>query len=141
MTITWMCAKCRHVNADTDVCENCQTRRGLMTFQKRPVRVLAARWFKNGDHPEDGSEIVHDGNGHTYLSEGKVVRHWSQSGVSGDQTCELCGHALREHGSIDTIEGGYRVCPGDWIVTGIKGERYPVKADIFEASYEEIQPT
>jgi hypothetical protein len=28
------------------------------------------------------------------------------------------------------------VCPGDWIITGIKGERYPCKPDIFEATYE-----
>ena len=25
--------------------------------------------------------------------------------------------------------------PGDWIITGIKGEIYPCKPDIFEATY------
>ena len=25
---------------------------------------------------------------------------------------------------------------GDWIITGVKGEHYPCKPDIFEATYE-----
>jgi hypothetical protein len=141
MQITWMCATCRHINIDTDVCQNCHTARGLIPFRKKPVEVLAARWFKNGDHPADQSEVMHDRDGNTFLSEGKVVEYWSSSGVSGDQTCELCSRPLRNHGRIDTVEGGYRVCPGDWIVTGIKGERYPVKPDIFEATYEPVKPS
>jgi hypothetical protein len=37
---------------------------------------------------------------------------------------------------INTLEGKHYISPTDYIVTGIKGERYPVKQDIFEASYE-----
>ena len=37
---------------------------------------------------------------------------------------------------IPTLEGPMRANQGDWIVTGIKGERYAVKPDIFEATYE-----
>jgi hypothetical protein len=37
---------------------------------------------------------------------------------------------------IKTLEGLIEVSPGDWIITGIKGERYPVKPDIFGATYE-----
>ena len=40
---------------------------------------------------------------------------------------------------IDTLEGTMRVHPGDWIITGIKGERYPCKPDIFEATYELVE--
>ena len=40
-------------------------------------------------------------------------------------------------GWMDTLEGGHVVTPGDWIITGIKGERYPGKPDIFEATKEE----
>ena len=29
--------------------------------------------------------------------------------------------------------------PGDWIITGVKGERYPCKPDIFEATYEKLK--
>jgi hypothetical protein len=37
---------------------------------------------------------------------------------------------------IDTLEGRMSVKPGDWVITGVKGERYPCKPDIFEATYE-----
>jgi len=36
---------------------------------------------------------------------------------------------------IHTLEGNHRANAGDWIITGIKGERYPCKPDIFEATY------
>ena len=39
---------------------------------------------------------------------------------------------------IFTLEGPLRVSTGDWIITGVKGERYPCKPDIFEATYERI---
>jgi hypothetical protein len=38
-------------------------------------------------------------------------------------------------GVIDTIEGGMAFGPGDWMVTGIQGEQYPVKDDIFRETY------
>lgn len=37
---------------------------------------------------------------------------------------------------IATLEGTLIASPGDWIVKGIKGEFYPVKPDIFEATYD-----
>jgi hypothetical protein len=37
---------------------------------------------------------------------------------------------------IKTLEGPLRVSDGDWIITGVKGERYPCKPDIFAATYE-----
>ena len=39
---------------------------------------------------------------------------------------------------IETLEGKMIVRDGDWIITGIKGEAYPCKPDIFEASYEPV---
>ena len=40
---------------------------------------------------------------------------------------------------IDTLEGSLHLSPGDWIITGVKGERYPCKPDIFEATYEPVE--
>lgn len=37
---------------------------------------------------------------------------------------------------MQTLEGEMRVRPGDWIITGVAGERYPCRADIFSATYE-----
>lgn len=37
---------------------------------------------------------------------------------------------------IHTLEGNQLVSEGDWIITGVKGEKYPCKPDIFELTYE-----
>jgi hypothetical protein len=37
---------------------------------------------------------------------------------------------------IETLEGRMEVSVGDWVITGVKGERYPCKHDIFAATYE-----
>ncbi len=39
---------------------------------------------------------------------------------------------------IDTLEGQMKAEPGDWIITGIHGEKYPCKCDIFEKTYDII---
>lgn len=39
---------------------------------------------------------------------------------------------------IQTLEGRMWVQDGDWIITGIKGEKYPCKADVFEETYEKV---
>lgn len=38
--------------------------------------------------------------------------------------------------SIETLEGTMTAEPGDWIITGIHGEQYPCKPDIFKETYE-----
>lgn len=37
---------------------------------------------------------------------------------------------------IKTLEGVMRGAHGDWLIRGVKGEFYPCKPDIFEATYE-----
>ena len=98
-----------------------------ITYRKRPVIVHAYQWFKNGDHPQDGPPE----------QEGKVVQHF-RSITQGVRKCAECGHPFNGHGSIKTLEGSYIVCPGDWIITGIKGEHYPCKPDIFAATYDSV---
>lgn len=39
---------------------------------------------------------------------------------------------------INTLEGLMRADPGDYIITGVHGEQYPCKPDIFEATYEPV---
>lgn len=41
-----------------------------------------------------------------------------------------------DHAIIKTLEGDMTASLGDWIVKGVKGELYPCKPDIFEATYE-----
>jgi len=40
------------------------------------------------------------------------------------------------HPAIRTLEGWLKIREGDYIITGVKGERYPCKPDIFEQTYE-----
>lgn len=88
-------------------------------YVKRPVEVEATQWFKDGDHPNVTMLPV---------DPDCVVSLY----------CAGCGHSADAHGFIETLEGGHRVCPGDWIITGVRGERYPCKPDIFEQTYEEV---
>jgi hypothetical protein len=76
------------------------------------------------------------GDGDPYISEGKVVRYFRHPLRQAFQECEHCGQVFQDHGWIDTFEGGHIVCPGDFIITGVKGEHYPCKPDIFEMTYE-----
>lgn len=41
---------------------------------------------------------------------------------------------------IETLEGKMRVCHGDYVIQGVKGELYPCKAEIFEMAYEPVTP-
>jgi hypothetical protein len=43
---------------------------------------------------------------------------------------------LIERTEIRTLEGTMVGNPGDWLITGIAGEKYPCKDDIFRATYE-----
>ena len=80
-----------------------------MFYLKKPIVVAAEQWFP-----------------------GKAVL-----GVE-DALLKRCGHSPKRGPHVHTDEGPLAVKPGDWIVTGIKGERYPCKPDIFDATYEAV---
>jgi hypothetical protein len=44
------------------------------------------------------------------------------------------------HGQVDTLEGIMPAQAGDWIITGVAGEKYPCKHDIFMQTYESVAP-
>jgi hypothetical protein len=80
-------------------------------FRKKPVVIEAEQWYP-----------------------GKVIE-----GVVGERPATLGGNGLSPEPAmafIKTLEGTMRVSDGDWVITGVKGERYPCKPDIFEATYE-----
>lgn len=41
--------------------------------------------------------------------------------------------------TIDTLEGQMHASVGDYIITGVNGEQYPCKPDIFEKTYELVE--
>lgn len=95
-------------------------------FRKKPVVIEATQWLKNGDHP-------------------KVMDYheaWDKGYRCTDPlTLNLIASAANRYngkGLIKTLEGWHEVTPGDWIITGVKGEHYPCKPDIFELTYEAV---
>ena len=115
----------------------------MSEYRKKQVVIEATQWFRNGDHPNDDATEMFDypnGQRPQVIREGKVVRYFRHPDVAGQRACEKCGVIMHEHGWIDTLEGGHIACPGDWIITGVQGERYPCKPDIFAATYKPVQP-
>jgi len=116
----------------------------MAKYRKLPVIVEATQWFKNGDHPLDYSSETCAFSLKEYSAqykkennwEGSVVRYFRNPSVSGEKICEKCANTMHKHGWIDTLEGDHIVCVGDFIITGVKGEHYPCKPDIFAATYE-----
>jgi hypothetical protein len=113
-----------------------------MKYRKRPVVIDATQWFKNGDHPSDDVFRPFEDTGQVPAEprEGKIVRYFRRPEPEYAGTLvhdySTCGMRWHAHGWIDTLEGGHTVCPGDWIITGVKGEYYACKPDIFAATYE-----
>jgi len=82
----------------------------MSRFRKRPV-VIEAIQFRAGEQDSSLCDAVAAGRVR-YTEEGTML--------------------------IRTIEGTMEARPGDWIITGIKGELYPCKPDIFSATYEPV---
>lgn len=78
----------------------------VLRARKRPLIVEAVQWWKHGDH-----DAVFP------------LTAWRST-------------KWPECGCIQTLEGMMIVSPGDYIIKGVKGEHWPIKPDIFEATYD-----
>ncbi len=78
-------------------------------FRKKPVVIEAEQFFP---HRTPWPEGVNDDA-------------WSPTGYS--------------MGTLENTAKGHEVTPGDWIITGVKGEKYPCKPDIFVATYDPVE--
>ncbi|WP_260427003.1 hypothetical protein [Burkholderia cenocepacia] len=90
-----------------------------LTYRKKPVSITAV-------------QFTHDmAMGHVNLPEGVEF---------GGRNCHPGRNELHSHNHyIQTLEGRMSVEVGDWIITGVKGERYPCKPDIFAMTYEPVE--
>jgi hypothetical protein len=93
-------------------------------YKKKPVVIEAYQWFAVSEYVEGITRDV------------DYFRHPQIPGTTG---CKHCRKMMHDHGWVDILEGGHKVCPGDWIIKGIKGELYPCKPNIFEATYEAVE--
>ena len=81
----------------------------MAKYIKKPVEIEAEQW-RFGDEPLEGMIAYGDS---------VVERHPSYKGFY----------------FIKTLEGNHHVSDGDYVITGILGEKYPCKPGIFEATY------
>lgn len=53
------------------------------------------------------------------------------------KTSKHCSTNPRQYW-IETLEGSMLVRDGDWIITGVEGEKYPCKPEIFAKTYDPV---
>lgn len=94
-----------------------------MKYRKKPV-IVEAEVYKPG--LEDGCDF--------YDVSGKFIVMMARV----DMERKGCPRAERKP-FIMTLEGKIYISEGDYIITGVKGERYPCKPDIFAATYELVE--
>lgn len=110
----------------------------MAKYRKKPVVIEATRWFKNGDHPEDKSEVFNSvtSPGGTILTEGKIVRRYRVPESCSKIKCQECDDIMHNHGWIDEPNDCSTVCPGDWVITRSDGSHCSTKPEVFEKMYE-----
>lgn len=78
-----------------------------------------------------------------------IIECMKFDGVNFDEVGKFCGDAVEfpfntERGCaeviIKTLEGNHHASTGDIIIKGVNGEFYPCKPDIFEKTYEFVDP-
>jgi hypothetical protein len=75
----------------------------------------------------------------------KAVREGFVGGLLQPDGSYEWGEPARPHdgskiaAKIPTLEGDLIANENDWIIRGVKGELYPCKPDIFEATYEPLE--
>lgn len=84
-----------------------------MKYRKKPVVIEAVQLLE--ETFADCCEFIGEDN--------------LADGTSQDEICIV----------ISTLEGEMTAREEDWIIKGIKGEFYPCKPDIFEATYEPVE--
>lgn len=92
-----------------------------MKYIKKPLEIEAITF----------DELVEHGRASTTAANLRNGMPWS---------FEYAGHPITHENDdcylIPTLEGTMKFMRGDMLITGVKGEIYPCKLDIFEATYD-----
>lgn len=95
----------------------------IMTqFRKKPVVITAINFAQLVAHGIAAGGNVVNGMPWSFTYAGHAITHENDD-------CYL----------IPTLEGTMKMGRDDMLITGVKGEIYPCKRDIFEATYDEVQ--
>ena len=96
-------------------------------YRKMPVEIEAMRWDGT---PEGAAEIV------AWTANSETPAQFLNLAVTNHD-----GSALVDSEpslSIRALQGRMRVDPGGYVIRGVRGEHYPCKPDIFNATYEPV---
>ena len=104
----------------------------MKRYRKRPVEVEAVRFDGT---PESGDAIISWANDPGVKS---VEFHPFLADTFRGDPKVYVAHP-DPYMRIETLEGTMVASVGDWVIRGVKGEYYPCKPDIFEATYEPVE--
>ena len=90
-----------------------------MKFRKKPVIIEAITFDELVEHGKANTTNIVRGMPWSFDYNGHPISHENDE-------CYL----------INTLEGTHHMTPKDMLITGVHGEIYPCKLDIFMATYE-----
>lgn len=93
-----------------------------MKYRKRPVVIEAITFDELVAFGVGSGAALVNGMPWSFIYQGQPITHENDD-------CYL----------IPTLEGTMRFERGDRLITGVQGEIYPCKEDIFQASYEKAE--
>lgn len=95
----------------------------MSKFRKKPVVIEAVQFWPDAQPWPEGVSMYQPPDTKTVNRSTGEVTTWVQD----------------PYPAIQTLEGVMRVREGDWVITGVQGEKYPCQNDIFEATYEAVR--
>lgn len=94
----------------------------MAKYRKKPVVIEAITFAELVEYGRNNGANIVNGMPWSFEYNGHPITHENDS-------CYL----------IPTLEGIHNMTPADMLITGVKGEIYPCKIDIFSATYESAE--
>jgi hypothetical protein len=93
----------------------------MAKYRKKPVVIEAVTFEEFVEYGKQNGGNIVNGMPWSFEYKGQPVTHENDE-------CYL----------IPTLEGSMKFTPQDMLITGVHGEIYPCKIDIFETTYESV---
>lgn len=93
----------------------------MSQYRKKPVVIEAITFDELVEYGKANGGNIVDGMPWSFSYKGHPITHENNE-------CYL----------IPTLEGTHNMTPADMLITGVKGEIYPCKSDIFHMTYDAV---
>lgn len=140
-----------YATTDEDRCDyildgrRCEVRVGHYPARAHRIRLIPSaepinNYFNNSDDEPVGAARTRERDMSKYRNKTVVIEAVQFTPLTIDDCEQFVGGDVGKdadgHTVFATREGAMHVSLSDWIIKGVKGEFYPCKPDIFEATYE-----